>query len=299
MIAGDRTRTITLTDFPKTGSLYLRAALGAVPLPLVSARTPEIPDRAVELRGVEVDIDNLAAYCHATGQRFGDALPLTYPFVLTFPLVMQLVVARDFPFAAVGAVHAQNLIERRRDISVSEPLDIRAHVENLREHPKGLLVDAISEVGVGRELVWRQVTTFLHQQQTSLSGGPRPEPAPEETPPPPLRTLTVDQAMIHRYAAASGDRNPIHMSALSAKAFGFPRAIAHGMWSAAAILGVIEGRIPAATTYAVKFGKPIPLPATVNAYADQAAGAVGGTGGWDLALKHPTKGYPHLTATLR
>ncbi|WP_280386532.1 MaoC family dehydratase [Nocardia wallacei] len=285
------TKTISLNEPPKTGSLYLKAALGAVPL--LTARKSQIPDRAVELSGIKVDVDHLAAYCHATGLRFGDALPLTYPFVLTFPLAMQLVVARDFPFVAVGAVHAENLIERTREISVSEPLDIRTHVENLREHPKGLLVDAISEISVGREQVWRQVTTFLHQQRTSLSGGPKPEPKPDEVPPPPLRTLRVDQAMIHRYAAASGDRNPIHMSALGAKAFGFPRSIAHGMWSAAAILGVIEGRVPAQTTYSVKFGKPVLLPSTVNVYADQA------DGGWDLSLKHPKKGYPHLTATLR
>ncbi len=287
------TQTITLNETPKTGSLYLKAALGSVPLPMISDRKYEIPDRAIELNGLTVDADHLAAYCHATGLRFGDALPLTYPFVLAFPLAMQLVTARDFPFTAVGAVHAENLIERTREISVSEPLDFRAHVENLREHPKGLLVDAITEISVGRERVWRQVTTFLHQQRTSLSGGPKPEPKPEEAPPPPLRTWKVDQAMIHRYAAASGDRNPIHMSALSAKAFGFPRAIAHGMWSAAAILGTVEGRIPHAATYAVKFGKPILLPSTVNVYADQVSG------GWDLALKHPKKGYPHLTATLR
>jgi MaoC like domain len=33
----------------------------------------------------------------------------------------------------------------------------------------------------------------------------------------------AEDAEIHRYAAASGDRNPIHMSSLGAKAFGFPR----------------------------------------------------------------------------
>ncbi|WP_328398589.1 MaoC family dehydratase [Nocardia sp. NBC_00416] len=287
------TETITLDAPPKNGSLYVKAALGAVPLPLVSARKSAIPDREVRLDGFRLDPDHLAAYCRATGLRFGDTLPLTYPFIITFPLVMKLVVQRDFPFVAVGAVHAENLIERTRDISLSEPLDITAHIENLREHPKGLLVDAISEIRVGRELVWRQVTTFLHQQKTSLSGGPKPEPKPDEVPPPPLRTLQVDQKTITRYANASGDQNPIHTSALGAKAFGFPRAIAHGMWSAATILSTLEGRIPDKTSYAVKFGKPILLPSTVNVYADQVEQ------GWDLALKHPKKGYPHLTATLR
>lgn len=287
------TETITLDAPPKNGSLYVKAALGAVPLPFTGGRKPVIPDREVRLEGLRVDPEHLAAYCRATGLRFGDTLPLTYPFVITFPMVMKLVVQRDFPFVAVGAVHAENLIERTRDISLSEPLDITAHIENLREHPKGLLVDAISEIRVGRELVWRQVTTFLHQQKTSLSGGPKPEPKPEEVPPPPLRTMRVDQQTITRYANASGDQNPIHTSALGAKAFGFPRAIAHGMWSAAAILSTLEGRIPGNTTYAVKFGKPILLPSTVNVYADQVAE------GWDLALRHPKKGYPHLTATLR
>ncbi|WP_280239338.1 MaoC/PaaZ C-terminal domain-containing protein [Nocardia abscessus] len=287
----EKTQVITLTEPPKNSRLFAKAALGAVPL--LSARKPTLPDRAVRLDGLRVDPDHLAAYCRATGLRFGDALPLTYPFILTFPLAMQLVVARDFPFVAVGAVHAQNVIERTRDISVSEPLDIRTHIENLREHPKGLLVDAISDVKVGRELVWHQVTTFLHQQRTSLSGGPKQEPKPDEVPPPPLRTLRVDQKTIIRYAAASGDHNPIHTSALGAKAFGFPRSIAHGMWSAATVLGAVEGRIPEQTTYSVKFGKPILLPSAVNLYADQVEG------GWDLALLHPKKGYPHLTATLR
>ncbi|MGV9615560.1 MaoC/PaaZ C-terminal domain-containing protein [Nocardia xishanensis] len=287
------TETITLTETPKNSSLFVKAALGAVPVPLLSARKSTVPDRVIQLDGVKVDPDHLAAYCRATGLRFGDSLPLTYPFILSFPLAMQLVVARDFPFVAVGAVHAQNLIERTREISVSEPLDFRTHIENLREHPKGLLVDAITEVSVGREQVWRQVTTFLHQQRTSLSDQPKAEPKEEEVPPPPLRALRVDQKMITRYANASGDHNPIHTSALGAKAFGFPKAIAHGMWSAANVLSNIEGRIPEKATYSVKFGKPILLPATVNVYADQVEG------GWDLSLLHPKKGFPHLTATLR
>lgn len=286
------TQTINLTEVPKNSGLFVKAALGALPVPGLSNRKPTLPDRTVRLEGFKVDPDHLAAYCRATGLRFGDSLPLTYPFVLSFPLAMQLVVARDFPFVAVGAVHAENVIERTREISVSEPLDFETHIENLREHPKGLLVDAITEVNVGRELVWRQVTTFLHQQRTSLSGGPKPEPKPDEVPPP-LKALRVDQKMINRYAAASGDHNPIHTSALGAKAFGFPKPIAHGMWSAATVLGALEGRIPEKVTYGVKFGKPIFLPSTVNLYADQVSD------GWDISLKNPKKGFPHLTATLR
>ncbi|AOD20762.1 MULTISPECIES: MaoC/PaaZ C-terminal domain-containing protein [Rhodococcus] len=282
---------IELPSLPSTFDIYSRAVLGA--LPVVGASGDSLPDDVLVLRSLKVDPDDLAEYTKVCGLRFGDSLPLTYPFILTFPLVMKLMVSKGFPFAAVGSVHAENVIEQFRPISVTEPLDIAVHAENMREHRKGLLVDLVSEVNVGRELVWRQTSTFLHQQRTSLSGQPKPEPKEEEIPPVPTSTLRVDQKVIDRYAAVSGDRNPIHVSTLGAKAFGFPKTIAHGMWSAAATLSAVEGRIPGKVTYAVRFGKPVLLPSSLSLYAQHVAD------GWDLALRHPKKQYPHLTATLR
>ncbi|AMY17474.1 MULTISPECIES: MaoC/PaaZ C-terminal domain-containing protein [Nocardiaceae] len=286
---------ITLDAPPRIRDVYARAALDSVPILGGGKRTRSVPSTTLKLAGVRVDPDNLAAYCRVTGLRLTDALPLTYPFTLVFPTVMSLMVSKDFPFAAMGSVHAENVIESLRPVSVLEPLDVTVHAENLREHRKGLLIDLISDVAVGRETVWRQTSTFLSLQKTSLSGGPREAPPADEVPPPPLTTLRPDQKVISKYAAVSGDRNPIHVSSLGAKAFGFPRTIAHGMWSAAAVLGAVDGRIAESTTYTVKFGKPIVLPAKVNVYADRA----GEHGQWDLALKHPKKGYPFLTGTLR
>ena len=282
---------IELDSSPSVLGVYGRAVLSA--LPVVGAKGDTLPDDTLVLRGLRVDSDNLAEYTKVCGLTFGDTLPLTYPFMLTFPVVMKLMVSKGFPFAAVGSVHAENVIEQYRPISVTEPLDVRVHAENMREHRKGLLVDVVSEVAVGREPVWRQTSTFLHQQRTSLSGQPRQDPPEVEIPPVPTSTLRVDQKVISRYAAVSGDRNPIHVSTLGAKAFGFPKTIAHGMWSAAAALRAVEGKVPGAVTYAVKFGKPVLLPATVNLYARRDAH------GWDIALRHPKKLYPHLTATLR
>src|SRR5690606_35726651 len=162
---------IELPSLPSTFDIYSRAVLGA--LPVVGASGDSLPDDVLVLRSLKVDPDNLAEYTKVCGLRFGDSLPLTYPFILTFPLVMKLMVSKGFPFAAVGSVHAENVIEQFRPISVTEPLDIAVHAENMREHRKGLLVDLVSEVNVGRELVWRQTSTFLHQQRTSLSGQPK------------------------------------------------------------------------------------------------------------------------------
>lgn len=209
---------IELSESPSILDVYGRAVLSA--LPVVGASGDSLPDDTLVLRGLRVDPDNLAEYAKVCGLRFGDTLPLTYPFILSFPLVMKMMVSKGFPFAAIGSVHAENVIEQLRPISVTEPLDLRVHAENMREHRKGLLVDLVTVVNVGRETVWRQTSTFLHQQRTSLSGEPKSEPKAEEIPAVPTSTLRVDQRTIDKYAAVSGDRNPIHVSSLGAKAFG-------------------------------------------------------------------------------
>jgi acyl dehydratase len=67
-----------------------------------------------------------------------------------------------------------------------------------------------------------------------------------------------------RYGAASGDRNPIHLYAATARAFGFPRAIAHGMWTFARCLAE---RNPRELRHAeAEFRAPVLLPGSV-AYA--------------------------------
>lgn len=295
------TEVTTLDSSPSLLGGYLKAFVGSLPV----IGTPKadvsasLPARTVELAGQQVDPNNLAEYTAVCGLRLSEYLPVTYPFILSFPVVMSLMTARDFPLGAVGLVHATNEIEQIRPIGVEEPLDIAVHAENLREHRKGLLVDLVTDVNVGRRTVWRQTSTFLRQQRTSLSDQPRPEPPTEETAPPaPTRTLRVDQKTISRYAAVSGDRNPIHTTTLGAKALGFPRTIAHGMYTSAAVLSAVEGKIPDHATYAVKFGKPMLLPGKGLLTATRADDAVG-PGAWDIALTHPTKGYPFLTATIR
>ena len=240
-----------------------------------------------------IDRSNVAAYAAVTGLRYGDTVPLTYPFALTFPTVMSLVTGFDFPFAAMGAVHMENHITQYRPIAVTDTVGVKVHAENLREHRKGLLVDLVTDVSVGNEVAWHQVTTFLHQQRTSLSDEPKPPPQKQPKLPPPNAILRITPGQIRRYASVGGDHNPIHTNAIGAKLFGFPTVIAHGMFSAAAVLANIEGQLPDAVRYSVRFGKPVVLPASAGLYVD------GATDGWDIALRNIAKGYPHLTGTVR
>ncbi|OBH93145.1 MaoC/PaaZ C-terminal domain-containing protein [Mycobacterium sp. E2733] len=268
----------------------LRAAAGA--LPLVS-RGNQLPTRTVSIEELPIDQANVAEYAAVTGLRYGNNVPLTYPFALTFPTMMSLVTGFDFPFAAMGSVHMENHITQHRPIAVTDTVGVHVHAENLREHRKGLLVDLVTDVSVGNDIAWHQVTTFLHQQRTSLSDEPKPPPQKQPKLPPPSTVVRVSPGLIRRYAAVSGDHNPIHTNPIAAKLFGFPTVIAHGMFSAAAVLANIEARLPDAVKYSVRFGKPLVLPGTAGLYIDE------GHDGWDISLRNVAKNYPYLTGTVR
>ncbi len=107
------------------------------------------------------------------------------------------------------------------------------------------------------------------------------------------RSSRVPADIGRRYAAVSGDRNPIHLSKLTARLFGFPRAIAHGMWLAARTLAVLEGRLPDAGTVDVAFKAPVLLPSTI------AIGARQVEGGWALDVRSARSSKPHLRGSVR
>lgn len=268
----------------------VRAAAGALPF---VPRSDQLPDRTLTVNDLSIDRANVAAYAAVTGLRYGDNVPLTYPFALTFPTMMSLVTGFDFPFAAMGSVHIENHITQHRPIGVTDTVDVKVHAENLREHRRGLLVDLVTDVSIGNDVAWHQVTTFLHQQRTSLSDEPKPPPQKQPKLPPPTAILRVTPGQIRRYAAVGGDHNPIHTNPIGAKLFGFPTVIAHGMFSAAAVLVNLEGRMPDAVSYSVRFGKPLVLPASAGLYVEPAYG------GWDISLRNIAKNYPYLTGTVR
>lgn len=267
----------------------VRAAAGALPF---IPRGDSLPDRTLTVEELEIDPANVAAYAHVTGLRFGDTVPLTYPFALTFPTVMALVTGFDFPFAAMGSVHLENHITQYRPIAVTDTVGAAVHAENLREHRKGLLVDIVTEVKVGNDVAWHQVTTFLHQQRTSLSDEPKPPPQKPPKLGPPNAVLRITPALIRHYASVGGDHNPIHTNPIAAKLFGFPTVIAHGMFTAAAVLANIEGQLPGAVKYSVRFAKPVVLPASAGLYVER------GADGWELNLRDLKKGEPHLKGTV-
>ena len=218
-----------------------------------------------------------------------DKLPVTYPHVLAFPLHMAIMADGSFPFGAVGLVHVENRIVQRRVIQTGEELEIRARPTPLEDHPRGLAFSLLSEVVCDGEPVWEEVSRFLRRGQGGGAGASAGEGAPLE----PTAEWRLAGELGKRYAAVSQDRNPIHMHALTAKALGFPKAIAHGMWTKARCLAALEARLPDAFAVEVSFRKPILLPATVRFQSSGEGAKI------DFAVIDAKGGPQHLQGRVR
>jgi acyl dehydratase len=274
------TKTQKLESAPSILPLYARAAIPMIPgasrLPFVPGGGGEIPDVRLELDGVVADPAKVAAYAKVCGFALRDSLPATYPHVLAFPLHMALMSDGSFPFGAVGLVHIANRITQYRRLGIGEELSLRVQATKVANHPKGRSFDVVTEARVGRQIAWESTSTFLRRGKGDPGAGSG-EAFPivdEETPASAEWTLPGDLG--RRYAAVSGDRNPIHMHSLTAKPLGFPAAIAHGMWTKARALAALDARLPDAFAIDVRFRRPILLPAKVEfATADPAVAAIG------------------------
>ncbi|MEU5258442.1 MaoC/PaaZ C-terminal domain-containing protein [Amycolatopsis sp. NPDC021455] len=271
-----------LDSTPSLATLYPKALLGGV---LHKPSGDSLPDTELVRTGVVVDPAHLAAYNTVCGFRLSDELPATYPHMLAFPLQMALMTEPGFPFPLLGMVHVANRITQHRALRLSEPLTVRVRAENLRPHEKGRQFDVVSEAWAGDHLVWVDVSTYL--RRGAGSGSSRRE---QLAPPTPDAIWRVPADIGRRYAEVSGDRNPIHLHPLTARLFGFPRAIAHGMWTKAHALAAFEGRLPEAFTVDVRFKQPVLLPAK----AGFTSWSVGD--GWAFELW--SKAKPHLEGTI-
>ena len=261
---------------PATLPLMLKAALPALPviggLPGIKHQRGNEPDLVLERTGVVTDPAHLESYREVCGFARTDALPATYPHMAAFALHMSLMTDTAFPFAPMGLVHLRNSITQHRPIAADEALDVSVRAASLRPHAKGQLIDILTDVKADGQVVWQEVTTLFSRGK----GG-----APETTPAP-LDGVEAPGGVVHwklagdlgrRYGSVSGDRNPIHLYPITAKAFGFPTNIAHGMWTKARSLAALQNKLPDAFTVDVEFKKPVLLPTTVVFGSETSGGA--------------------------
>ncbi len=273
---------------PNTLQLYSRAVLGSI----AGKKSKELPNIELVLNNLAIDREQLTAYNRVCGFPQRETIPATLPFILAFPLHMSLITDPAFPYPAMGLVHISNRITQHRPIKASEALNIRVKLAELRPHDKGVQIPILTEVRVGDELVWEAESVMLRRQKVEASGEKKSAPKLTEVPKAVVQWI-VPGDIGRRYGAVSGDRNPIHMFGFTAKLFGFPRAIAHGMWTKARCLAQLDGRLPDAFTVDVQFKLPVLLPAKVGFSSEPTT-----QGGFDFGLSDAKSGKPHLAGTV-
>jgi acyl dehydratase len=290
-----------LSNSPSMTRLFARAGAAAIPgashLPFLGSGGGDgLPDLTLVLEEVKVDRDRLADYDRVCKFSLRDQLPATYPHMLAFPLQLALMTDSSFPFPALGLVHIANRIVQHRPARIGEELQLKVCASDLKDHPRGRQFTLRSEARVGDQLVWEEDSTILRRGGGSSEGnGPRGErgTGDAEDQLPVTATWRLPGDLGRRYGSVSGDMNPIHIHPLSARLFGFPTAIVHGMWTKARCLAALDPRLPDSFTVEVEFKKPILLPATVEFSEQKAASGI------RFAVRGAGKGTPHLDGRVR
>ena len=275
--------------------IMLRAALPSVP---VVNQLPGIRKTKAELTGltrsrdaVTIEREHVDRYAAVCGFPTKDIVPLPYPHLLAFELQMGIMADPGFPAPAIGTVHLENSVTQHRPLAVGETVGVTAGVGPSRPHPKGTVYDFVTVVTADGETAWEETSSYLRRGVTTGSTTDTPSGATDKifadaAPGPLIWKLPGDLG--RTYASVSGDRNPIHLYALTARAFGFPRQIAHGMWTMARCVAALENRIPDAATVEVAFKRPVLLPGSVR------FGCTPLEDGFAFSLTSPKDGSPHL-----
>lgn len=226
-----------------------------------------LPPASLALSKVVLDAAHIARYAQVCGfapAAHGHPAPLTYPQMLTFPLVMHYMTSSACPWPAMGTVHLANAITQHAPLAAGDAVRVELHAGELLAHEKGQVFTLVLRVlrEADGECAWQATQTLLRVGVRAPVGQPFEPELGSDGP------LTRDggfdaPADIGRlYAAVSGDYNPIHLWPLTAKLLGFRRAIAHGLWTQARALALLQpDGVPQQASLHTVFKRPLLLPA--------------------------------------
>jgi len=285
-------------DFAKSPGIwgsYARIVSSRKPATVPDGRTT--PRIEATLAPAVPGAAHIAAYAALCEVPRVDVVPIAYPHMIASGMHLAMLSSPAFPIGVLGLVHVRNRIVRQRAHAVSEPMALRSWIEGHRDTERGQEFDLETEGRIGDEVTWRETCTFLARRRGRAAGrAPAGKGRDEAVDAGPVTAVSfaAPAGLGRRYAIVSGDYNPIHLADLTARPFGFRKAIAHGMWTlarCAAELGEADCTGP--TTLDVTFKLPVYLPAWV-VLESRATGE-----GRAFVLKDSSASKPYLTGELR
>ncbi len=213
------------------------------------------------IEGLKWSRAQLGRYRQVCGIPDSEMLPLCFPHVLAAGLHARMLMLPEFPVRLPGLIHVRHEIRQHRPLRADEPLGMECSIEGHRDVDAGAEFCLRTAVVADGSLVWEEDTGFISRSaRRSPKGAPRSAEPPAEV----SRTIAdwqADTGVGRRYARASGDYNPIHLFDGAARRFGFPAAIAHGMWTLARAVAELESATARLSSrLQVRFRRPVLIP---------------------------------------
>jgi len=198
---------------------------------------PTLPEAAWTFGPMRPNPARLDAYRAALGLPESPNLPVLYPHVMSGRMHMAMLAEPSFPIGMLGAVHIGTSVERLAPMPSSGSYGFKAFFEQPRALKRGLEFALVTHVTAGDHLVWKSRNTYFvrgrfGEAQPSTEAALEAPQSPEKTP-----EWDLPTNLGRVYARVCGDWNPIHISRLSAKLFGFKSSIVHGYANLAMALG--------------------------------------------------------------
>ena len=253
-----------------------------------------LPEVSFVVPSVIIDADHLSQYCDICGFKESKDVPFIYPQILTFGLMLEFMGSEYCPWPAAGMVHMVNRIEQHNPLFIGDDLRIELSTGDLFRHEKGQMFNIKFQVLRGGHLVWQATQSTLCRVVKQPVGEQYRSVMHSETRLSRQASFSIPANIGRRYGKVSGDVNPIHLTNLTARAFGFKRAIAHGMWTKARALSALlpEG-ITERAMAEVEFKLPLYLPGTVSLWSNRSAKCA------KFELRDRQGEKPHLRGQLR
>lgn len=287
---------ISYAGLPSMVPAFARVLLGKKPYTAPEGATVQPVE--LEARRITLSASHLKRYRTVCGVPDSSRLPPAYLHVVAMPMHMQLFIANNFPVKVLGLIHLRNTIRVLEDVNVKAPLRLRVHFDTMRMTAAGQEYDFTTRYEQDGAMVWEEVSTmFARGNAPSKEGGKRPSIERSLHPQAGVTTETLDirEDTGWRYARVSGDFNPIHLTARTAKLFGFKQAVAHGMWSLGRCLAAAHAQLPAGRMQIdTQFKLPVYIPSQALSRAWPAA-----DGGTEISMCTTRGDRLHLSMQVR
>ena len=227
-------------NLPNPWPFYLKAICKSKPGFRDGDKLPTIQVSWSSFRFNQEMVQKYAALCNLTLQ--GDRVPLLFPHSLLGPFHLAMLTDASFPLKVLGGVHLRNHLIQHEPLVLNKEYRADLTMDTARRRPQGLEIDFKTEIRHGQTMVWESLTTFLFRRKFKEEDQPGTlaDKVENLTNSKKVGGFAVPANIGKQFGLLTKDINPIHMSRLLAKLFGFKRDLCHGMWALGRTLGTME-----------------------------------------------------------